>query len=303
MISLDSNTPLAQAVRLARERGLLPTALGTAALNEVLQRLSERVFFSARTTNAWYVERLAKLVERYVNGEGRDNDLAQLRVEARELLAQAGYTPEGGFPGDEELGIPPAAAGSLRDLSSEKRLNLIFETNAQMMRGLGQKLRGLDRLQSHPAWELVRYKHARDPAWERDWLRRFSIAAENVEWEGVSHEAFDQGRMLALKTSPVWRALGSSALFPDALNVDHAPFAFNSGMGLSEVGFRDAESSGLDGSEQSVTPAQITAAVQPPQAPRESAAMSDTERAAKLARFKRIQEKFDAIDARRASSP
>lgn len=240
IIKLSAQDPLFLAVKLAQERKLLPTELSTAELQELTVRMKERLFFSARTSNLWYVEQLKKLVERYVQGEGRDNDLAQLRVEARKLLAQAGYTPESGFPGDAALGIPPASADSLRDLSSEKRLNLIFETQAQMMRGLGMKLRGLTRLEAFPAWELIRLKNARKAEWQRDWGKRWEIAGDNTDWQGALKDQF-----FALQTSPIWQALGSSALFPDALNTDAPPFAFNSGMGWRAVGFRESEALGL----------------------------------------------------------
>ncbi len=64
----------------------------------------------------------------------------------------------------------------------------------------------------------------------REWLKRWKIAADNVDWQGMSKSAFEQGRMVALKTSDIWGALGSGLLFKDALDVDHPPFAFNSQM-------------------------------------------------------------------------
>lgn len=319
MITLTGNDAITQAMRLAAERGLLPTALGSADLKEMTERLRENLFFSARTTNLWYVERLAKLVERYVKGEGRDNDLAQLRIEARKLLAQAGYAPEKGFPGDESLGIPPATPGSLRDLSSEKRLDLIFDTQAQMMRGLGMKLRGLQRADRWPAWELVRVGKF-SSEYQREWQKRWDIAADNVESEGVAADG-----MLALKTSPIWLALGSSALFPDALNRDHPPFAFNSGMGWREVPIEEAREFGLVPAVQDYSQDPALKRELPGQLPQIFAdAMAkqnldpdlarvfgrlseDLRRPdpppgtdlARLARFKKLQAKFAQIDAAR----
>lgn len=269
-VQLSPQEPLFLAVKLAQERGLLPTEMSSVELQEFTLRAKERLFFSARTTNLWYVDKLKGLVERFTKGEGRDNDLAQLRIEARKLLVQAGYTPDAGFPGDAALGIPKATAGSLRDLSSEKRLNLIYETQAQTMRGLGMKLRGMSRIESQPAWELVRYKQAREQAWERDWLQRWKIAADNVEWQGVlggqASGPADDGnagalRMIALQTSPIWLALGSSALFADALNVDHPPFAFSSGMGWRAVGFRECEKLGLTKPPAAETETEIRAMI------------------------------------------
>ncbi len=299
MITISEQSPIFQAVKLAQERGLLPTTLSSAEIQELTLRMTERVFFSARTANLLYLDALKKLVERHVQGEGTNNDLAQLRIEARKLLALMGYTPEGGFPGDQELGIPPATEGSLQDLGSDKRLNLIFETQAALARGLGMKLRGQQRLEQFPAIELVRLKHARDPAWERDWHERWRIAAENVEWEGVSKAAFADGRMMALQTSPIWRALGSSALFKDALNVDYPPFAFNSGMGWRFVGFRESEALGLTTAPQPAEP--LTEALSVASAPDvkpASGALSSAD-AAKLERLRKLRVKFDEITAKR----
>ncbi len=221
-------SPIQQALQLAADRGLLPTALGTAEIRELGASILDRSFWSARTTHAKYLKDLKGLVERYTKGEGYNNDLAQLRIEARRLLVSYGYTPEKGFPGDAELGVPEAMPASLQDLSSERRLNLIFDTQTKLMRGLGQKIRGMDRMETAPAWELVRIEDRRVP---REWLERFAIASDNVDHVGV----YDlPGRMVARKDSPVWAALGSSALFEDALDVDHSPFAFGSGMGWLE---------------------------------------------------------------------
>ena len=223
---------ISQAFKLARDRRIFPTHLGTAEIRDLSQDVLDRAFWSARTSQEVYLTKLKALCERYIKGEGYNNDLAQLRIEARMLLVQAGYTPEHGFPGDAALGIPPAEPGSLRDLSSETRLNLIFDTQAALMRGLGQKLRGADRVEAAPAWELIRYETRRAP---RDWKTRWQQAgAALVKIDGLD-------RLIAPKDAEVWSVLGDSAVFKDALNVDHPPFAFNSGMGWLEVGFREWE--------------------------------------------------------------
>lgn len=224
-----------QALEIAKDRGIFPTILGARETADLAETLEGRAFWSARTTQAGYLRALKALVERYIKSEGADNDLAQLRVEARKLLAMYGYTPEKGFPGDAKRGIPAATPGTLTDLSSERRLNLIFDTQAKLARGLGLKLRGLDRIDIAPAWELVRVESRDTP---REWLERWDEAADNVDHEGVYAAP---GRMIAHKLSPIWAALGSRALFDDALNVDHPPFAFQSGMGWREIFASDLE--------------------------------------------------------------
>ena len=46
----------------------------------------------------------------------------------------------------------------------------------------------------------------------REWLKRWSVAADNIDWQGVSREAYGNLRMVALKTSGIWAAIGSTAL-------------------------------------------------------------------------------------------
>lgn len=240
---------ITQAIALLMERGVLPTDLSTVELEAVDAELRRQTFFSARTTSASYLEELQQLVGRYLAG-GYENDRPQLRIEARALLARLSYTPERGFPGDAARGIPPAAPGSLRDLSSEARLNLILETQRQLAGGLGLKIRGARRADAFPAWELVRVESRAVPrgsdgeslGWQTRWFRAGLAPVR---------DASGRPRLIAAKDDPGWARLGSRELFPDALDTDHPPFAFRSGMAWREV---DAEE---------------WAALQPPAPPRQ----------------------------------
>jgi hypothetical protein len=237
-LSITAHTA-SRALDIASVRRLLPTGMGSAELRELAQGLRNASVFSARMTHARAVQWLKEAVQRMLKG-GMGNDKAKLRLELKQLLARLGYTPEGGFPGDEALGIPPAEPGSLQDLGSDLRINLILDTQERLMAGASQKLRGNDpdRSRIFPAWELVRISNRKVPrgsvgSGTMGWPQRFVQAGGVITRDGT------QERMIALKGSPVWAQLGSSALFPDALDVDHAPFAFNSGMGLREVYYRD----------------------------------------------------------------
>jgi hypothetical protein len=223
------SSPVQQAVEIARRTSILPTAMDAKQTANLAATLQRRVFWSARTTQAEYLKGLQKIVERHIKGEGYNNDPGQLRLEARKLLDEYGYTPEKGFPGDAKLGIPSAMPGTLRDLRSEVRLNLILNTQAALARGLGQKLRGMARISVAPAWELVREQQRTEP---RDWEERWVVAGGAAKWVKVYNT--EDGRMIARKDSPIWEALGSRDYFDDALNVDHSPFALGSGMGLAE---------------------------------------------------------------------
>jgi len=225
---------LTDALGIALARGVMPTAMSTAELREIPGELRARSVFSARTTNAEYVQVIRDVVSAVVDGQ---MDHATARVTLRETLRAMGYSPEGGFPGkilESSSTVPAAVKGSLRDLSSFRRLDLIVKTQEQLMRGAGQKLRGLGRLDAAPAWELVRYRQSEVP---RNWGERF------IEAGGTMIE----GRVIAHKNDPVWDALGDSVLFDDALDVDHPPFAFNSGMGWMEVTADEWERVGGEG--------------------------------------------------------
>lgn len=219
---------LTDAIRSAMDRGILPTWMGTAELDELEAALKERAVFSARTTNAVYLEGLKERIGRLL-AEGYEGDQAQIRLELKQFLALLGYDPETGFPGDEDLDIPPAVAGSLQDLSSDKRINLILGTQLELMAGKGQEQRGVSKeaLDLFPAWELVRVKAARVP---RDWFARFKQAGGRV-----LEDADGRKRLVAHKLDEVWSVLGDRALFKDALGVTHPPFAFGSGMAWQAI--------------------------------------------------------------------
>jgi len=242
-IALPYGSKLTDAFKLASERGILPTWMGTAEIKELEDNLKARAVFSARTTHADYLQALRAEINKLVEG-GYGSTEAEIRAALKAKLREVGYDPLTGFPGDAELGIPPARPGSLQDLGGDRRINLILDTQIQILAGKGQQQRGMEpaALDLFPAYELVRVKRSRVP---RDWLKRWAIAADNVDWKGVSREAFEQGRMIALKTSPVWPALGSSALFDDVLDVSHPPFAFGSGMGWDVRDREEAEGFGL----------------------------------------------------------
>ena len=222
---------ITDALAAAQKRGALPTTLGTAELRELGEEILARSVFTARGTNAVFANMIKALVEKLAAG---DMNEATARVTLLETLRALGYTPEGGFPDAPAGSVPPAVRGTLQDLSSRRRLDLIVETQRGLMIGAGQKNRGStpDRLELFPAWELVRQLSVMVP---RDWQSRWVIAGGRPN------------RMIALKGDPVWGELGSYANFQDALGVDYPPFAFNSGMGWREVSKEEVARLGITG--------------------------------------------------------
>lgn len=236
---VSRTNPFDDVLELAQGREVLPSALSSAEGRDVfLEAAKERAVFSARTTNAAYLQELNDRIERLMEG-GFDNDLPQLRSELKEILRDLGYDPETGFPGDEELGIPPAAPGSLRDLSSNRRLDLILHTQENLLRGAAKETRGLERIEQFPAWELLRVESRKVPRGEggtMSWGRRWIEAGGPPP---VIDPETGRTLLIARKDDPVWPALGDPTRFEDALGVSHPPFAFNSGYGWREVPLRE----------------------------------------------------------------
>lgn len=211
----------------------MPTGLGTAGLRELSADLRARMVFTARGTSAIFASKIKEVVNLLAAG---DIGPADARLALIETLRALGYTPEGGFPETPNWKVPPALEGTLQDLSSFRRLDLIVRTQLELMQGAGTQARGTtpDRLEAAPAWELIRVAEVSVP---RDWPARWAVA------DG----AMTEGRMIALKGDPIWGELGSSANFDDALDTDHPPFAFNSGMGWREIQRAEVVALGITG--------------------------------------------------------
>jgi hypothetical protein len=234
MITADLSPTATDALRQWRGRRVMMTRLGSADLRRLGREVRERAIFSARVTNADFLGELAQVIDDML--EGKIN-LATGRLRLFRKLKELGYTPEEGFP-DEVAALPPAERGSLQDLSSVGRLNLMLQTNERMAANYGRMIEGNEPYARHayPAWELVRLfrrviergsPDSRSAGWEERW----EAAGDLVGWQGAVREP-----MIARKDSPIWQALGDgSGGYQDTLDNPYPPFAFNSGMAWRAV--------------------------------------------------------------------
>lgn len=231
----NPKTPIPDTLEILAQKSLLPTHLSSAEARAALSvSIRRNSVWSARTTNVIYVQALRDAVARLIKG-GRGNDYANVRADLKDLIVSLGYTPEKGFPGDEALGIPPAAPGSMRDLSSRKRIEFVVNTQLSLVRHASQRARGLSAIDGHPYWELIRIETRRVPRGSAEsttfgWQKRWMIAGGPI---------LPSGRLVAHKLDPVWDRLGDSRIFDDGLDVPHPPFCFGSGMGWKDVGFTE----------------------------------------------------------------
>lgn len=212
-----------------RLQGMSPreTDLASRQLRSWSERIKAQSVFSARTTERSYVDMIKR---RLVEVATRSEIPLVAERNLRAALVQLGYTPERGFP-DNNGRVPPARPGSITDLSSSRRIQLIVDTNLKQARSLGQIAASDDPvfLMAHPAWRLERTGARKKP--RGDWKRRWADAGAACGWRGAA-----KTEMAALKTSPIWEELGRGAgNHRDAVGSPYPPFAFGSGMAWTNV--------------------------------------------------------------------
>jgi len=242
--------PNQEALDSLARRQVMPTRLTTAELRALDASLRSRSFFSAQTMLEdlldGYKDKITTIInpqqisrpDRVTaeNPEGSVNvglNDAYAREQIKDLLRESGYQPK------------PDERGTITDLSSDARINLVLQTNKQLAQGEGWWVQGQNAavLDQWPAQELFR---AVDHAKKRDWLDRWRQAGgQTGDPIGTGWTITPDLRMIALKNHDIWNWIGSSELFDDALDVLWPPFAFNSGMDVRDVDRSQAEAIGL----------------------------------------------------------
>jgi hypothetical protein len=207
----------------------IPSEMRSAEWSRLDQWTRERAFYMAGVADAEIAQEMREIVQQAATGDAGEFELRQ-QWEAH--LDKVGYQP---LPGQE---------GTIKDLRSLRRFNAALRTNLSLMHEWARKENALrpGPVAAQPSFELVRLAEARVP---RDWPARF-VAAGGTLYDG---------RMIAPKLDDVWRALGSTDLFPDSLGVDYPPYAWGSGMGRLGVGARETVSLGVMTREEIVAQA------------------------------------------------
>lgn len=221
------------AADIQRIKDLLPTSLGSDELrSSIASDILRRSVFSARMESARYLARIREVCAQV--SEGSINQ-ASARARLLETLSQMGHSPLDG--------------GGLTNPASIRRLNLIIDTQRQMAASVSRiQTQTPAVLERWPAWELTRLVGKAVP--REDWPARWRNAGESIGWEGALKDRF-----IALKTSPIWQALGDGAGgFRDTLGNPYPPFAYSSGMAWVAVDRETCERLGLSGPEPETVP-------------------------------------------------
>ena len=135
---------------------------------------------------------------------GGNLSASEFRREMRKVLVSEGY----------EAG---EVRGTIKDLMTKARLDVMQRTNVEQARGYVHHLEATapGAFAAFPAQELVRVRQRKQP---RDWAKR---------WQDAGGKFYD-GRMIALIDDPVWTAIS-------AFGNPYPPFDFGSGMGVRAV--------------------------------------------------------------------
>ncbi len=225
-------------------KDLLPTSLGSEEIREqIATDILQRSIFSARMEAAHYLKRLREVCTQLLAGEINQGTA---RADLGSLLEQMGHTAED---------------GALTNPASERRLQLILDTQTQMAASVARlQSQTPDTVYFTPAWELIRFEPRRVP--RPDWRERWNAAGESVGWDGAaSFRGITGDRMIALKSSPIWQALGNGVGgFTDTLGNPYPPFAYSSGMDWIGVDREECIQLGLIApDEESPDPAALSA--------------------------------------------
>jgi hypothetical protein len=254
---MDFTQPIdfVEAIQHLAAKHLLPTSLDSAALKQIDAGIRRQALFSAQTLQTDLLQKYKDVVGSIINPvqvkrEGQDQTVTEGMNPATAHEAILNLLKEQGYQ------ATPGEEGTIKDLSSDKRIKLVIDTNVQLAQGAGsfvQQNSDEDVVDLYPALELYRLEEKDKP---RDWEHRWMIAAQVARDPRAAAALEFKGRMVALKSSGIWQALGDGAGgYQDTLGNPYPPFAFNSGMWTEDVSRDDAVELGLIGAQEDAKPA------------------------------------------------
>jgi hypothetical protein len=223
---ISTPTTPSDALRLQNAKTILPLPpeIGSALIQDQLPAsLRQRLFFSARTPYAQYLSDTDNLLKRLLQPEtatpGTSINPAIIRGEMKKALSALSYQPD------------PALRGTLQDLSSDRRTNLIIQMQTSMANNYGRwrQAQAPTVLAMWPADEL--YRAVRPKGQGRPWAQRWNEARANLGPSNTSAtEARDDnlGPFVAIKNDPIWAAIST-------FGNPYPPFDYGSGMRTRDV--------------------------------------------------------------------
>jgi hypothetical protein len=230
-----------RSVEYLRRRRVVRSPANSAQWDRFPTAIKEASLFSATVTSAQLLgqvggdlgDLMAEVREKTAKGEAV--------LDRRTLVSRWKKTAEG-----EGLGFAEGdkRRGTIEDITSIPRLNLIYTVQTQRAEGyasyLGDQEPGA--LDAFPAQELVRLESRRD---RRHWHERWRAAGGRV-FPGSGLDG-REGRLIALKTDAVWERI-------NRFGTPWPPFDFGSGVGVADVPHAEAVSLGVLKAGETVKP-------------------------------------------------
>ncbi len=223
-------------------KAVLPTSLSSGDIAEQWPvEIRRHSVFSARTTQEGYIKDFSRMLKNLVSGdmvedpktgelrprgkaEGFNPSLVRTRMQ--NYLAEIGYTPDAG------------TEGGLTDLSSDKRVDLIIDTQTKMAQGYArhEAAQDPDVLDDFPADEMYRQ---RDSKVKRDWDVIWNTKRSELgDSTSASLATGKDGPFVALKNDPIWTAISR-------FGNPYPPFDYSSGMWVRDADDALAERLGV----------------------------------------------------------
>lgn len=158
------------------------------------------------------------------------------RLLLKDLLARTNYKPM------------PSTEGTLRDLKSNERLNLVIGTAVHLVFGHMQWRQ--KQVQSIlDVWPAQEFYRAYPRVNERNWPERWRAAGGRF-FPGKT--SYPEGRMVALQNDAIWATVS-------AFGLPFCPFDFTSGMDVRDLSRDEALGLGVLKIDHSIHPAAISA--------------------------------------------
>jgi hypothetical protein len=238
----SSPTSIDAALKHQHAKTVLPTSLSSGEIAEQWPaEVRRHSVFSARTTHEGYIKDFARMLKNLVSGDavedpatgelrprgkGEGFNPSLVRTRMQNYLKETGYTPDTG------------TEGSLTDLSSDRRVDLIIDTQTKMAQGYArhEAAQDPDVLEDFPADEMYRQ---RDSKTKRDWDITWNAARESLgEATSASLATGRDGPFVALKNDPIWTAISR-------FGNPYPPFDYSSGMWIRDADYDLAERLGV----------------------------------------------------------
>lgn len=202
---------------------------------EIPAAIRDRSFFASRVASARFLSSAKKFLldvmlktkEEVVSPDG-------VKSVAFKAGGRAGFVKQmQDFAISEGMGDPlPDGVGrgdrgiipEITDISSNRRLKLIYDTNIRSAYGYGNFEASVDPAisQTYPAWRFIRVGYVKEPR------------PLHKKYEGVVRRKDD---------TKFWLEMNKKEI--GGFGVPHAPWGFNSEMGVQEVGRREAIELGI----------------------------------------------------------